>query len=72
VTTAVARRSLQNTVDVKGEIPMKITINTMVSASSFAAELRVARVGTEGKLGDRPAAVAGTWKDLTDSVNFMC
>jgi HAMP domain-containing protein/CheY-like chemotaxis protein/signal transduction histidine kinase len=79
VTTAVARGDLSRkiTVDVKGEIlELKNTINTMVDQlRSFASEVtRVAReVGTEGKLGgqaDLPGA-AGTWKDLTDSVNFM-
>ena len=63
--------------DVKGEIlELKNTINTMVDQlSSFAAEVtRVAReVGTEGKLGGQAdvQGVAGTWKDLTDSVNSM-
>src|SRR6184192_3120120 len=79
VTTAVARGDLSKkiTVDVKGEIlELKSTINTMVDQlSSFAAEVtRVAReVGTEGKLGGQAAVegVAGTWKDLTESVNFM-
>ena len=79
VTTAVARGDLSKkiTVDVKGEIlALKNTINTMVDQlSSFAAEVtRVAReVGTEGKLGGQADVrdVAGTWKDLTDSVNFM-
>jgi len=79
VTTAVAKGDLSKkiTVDVKGEIlELKITINTMVDQlSSFAAEVtRVAReVGTEGKLGGQADVhgVAGTWKDLTDSVNFM-
>jgi HAMP domain-containing protein/CheY-like chemotaxis protein/signal transduction histidine kinase len=79
VTTAVARGDLSKkiTVDVKGEIlELKNTINTMVDQlSSFAAEVtRVAReVGTEGKLGGQAdvRGVAGTWKDLTDSVNFM-
>src|SRR5207302_316996 len=79
VTTAVARRALSRkiTVDVKGEIlELKNTINTMVDQlRSFASEVtRVAReVGTDGKLGgqgDVPG-VAGTWKDLTDSVNVM-
>ena len=72
------RRSLRKiTVDVKGEIlEMKNTINTMVDQlSSFASEVtRVAReVGSEGKLGGQAEVrgVAGTWKDLTDSVNFM-
>src|SRR5205085_471978 len=65
------------TVDVKGEIlELKSTINTMVDQlSSFAAEVtRVAReVGTEGKLGGQAnvPGVAGTWKDLTDTVNLM-
>jgi len=79
VTTAVARGDLskQITVDVKGEIlELKDTVNTMVDQlSSFAAEVtRVAReVGTEGRLGGQAEVkgVAGTWKDLTDSVNFM-
>jgi HAMP domain-containing protein/signal transduction histidine kinase/CheY-like chemotaxis protein len=79
VTTAVARGDLSKkiTVDVKGEIlELKNTINTMVDQlSSFAAEVtRVAReVGTEGKLGGQAdvKGVAGTWKDLTDNVNFM-
>jgi HAMP domain-containing protein/signal transduction histidine kinase len=79
VTTAVATGNLtkQITVDVKGEIlELKNTINTMVDQlSSFAAEVtRVAReVGTEGKLGGQAnvRGVAGTWKDLTDSVNSM-
>src|SRR5438046_3632010 len=79
VTTAVARGDLSKkiTVDVKGEIvELKNTINTMVDQlSSFASEVtRVAReVGTEGKLGGQAdvKGVAGTWKDLTDSVNFM-
>src|SRR5205823_1072694 len=79
VTTAVARGDLSNkiTVDVSGEIlKLKNTINTMVDQlNAFAAEVtRVAReVGTEGKLGGQAAVpgVAGTWKDLTDNVNFM-
>jgi HAMP domain-containing protein len=79
VTTAVARGDLSRkiTVDVKGEIlELKNTINTMVDQlNAFAAEVtRVAReVGTEGKLGGQAQVpgVAGTWKDLTDSVNFM-
>ncbi len=79
VTTAVANGDLSKkiTVDVKGEIAeLKNTINTMVDQlSSFAAEVtRVAReVGTEGKLGGQAEVrgVAGTWKDLTDSVNSM-
>ncbi|HUS09498.1 MAG TPA: HAMP domain-containing protein, partial [Pyrinomonadaceae bacterium] len=79
VTTAVANGDLSKkiTVDVKGEIlELKNTINTMVDQlNSFASEVtRVAReVGTEGKLGGqaRVIGVAGTWKDLTDNVNFM-
>jgi len=79
VTTAVARGDLSRkiTVDVKGEIlELKDTINTMVDQlNAFAAEVtRVAReVGTEGKLGGQAQVpgVAGTWKDLTDSVNVM-
>ena len=79
VTTAVAQGDLTQkiTVDVKGEIlELKNTINTMVDQlSSFADEVtRVAReVGTEGVLGGQAGVpgVAGTWKDLTESVNFM-
>jgi CheY-like chemotaxis protein/HAMP domain-containing protein/GAF domain-containing protein len=79
VTTAVAKGDLSKkiTVDVKGEIlELKNTINVMVDQlNSFASEVtRVAReVGTEGKLGGQAQVpgVAGTWKDLTDSVNFM-
>src|SRR5437588_822221 len=79
VTTAVANGDLSKkiTVDVKGEIlELKNTINTMVDQlGSFASEVtRVAReVGTEGRLGGQAdvRGVAGTWKDLTDSVNFM-
>ena len=78
VTTAVARGDLSRkiTVDVKGEIlELKDTINTMVDQlNAFAAEVtRVAReVGTEGKLGGQAQVPgAGTWKDLTDNVNFM-
>ncbi len=79
VTTAVARGDLGRkiTVDVKGEIlELKNTINTMVDQlNAFASEVtRVAReVGTEGKLGGQAGVpgVAGTWKDLTDNVNFM-
>jgi CheY-like chemotaxis protein/HAMP domain-containing protein/GAF domain-containing protein len=79
VTTAVARGDLSRkiTVDVKGEIlELKNTINTMVDQlNAFASEVtRVAReVGTEGKLGGQAAVpgAAGTWKDLTDTVNVM-
>ena len=79
VTTAVANGDLSKkiTVDVKGEfLELKNTINTMVDQlRSFASEVtRVAReVGTEGKLGGQAnvEGVSGTWKDLTDSVNFM-
>src|SRR6266567_1690088 len=79
VTTAVANGDLSRkiTVDAQGEIlELKSTINTMVDQlNSFASEVtRVAReVGTEGKLGGQAEVkgVAGTWKDLTDSVNSM-
>jgi HAMP domain-containing protein/CheY-like chemotaxis protein/signal transduction histidine kinase len=79
VTKAVANGDLskQITVDVKGEIlDLKNTFNTMVEQlNSFSSEVtRVAReVGTEGKLGGQSEVkgVAGTWKDLTDSVNLM-
>ncbi len=79
VTTAVANGDLSRKigVDVKGEIlELKNTINTMVDQlRGFASEVtRVAReVGTEGKLGGQAnvPGVAGTWKDLTDSVNQM-
>src|SRR5213078_2295301 len=79
VTTAVANGDLTQkiTADAKGEIlELKNTINTMVDQlSSFADEVtRVAReVGTEGELGGQAnvPGVAGTWKDLTDSVNSM-
>ncbi|MDE2229821.1 MAG: response regulator [Alphaproteobacteria bacterium] len=80
VTIAVANGDLSKkiTVDVRGEIlQLKEAINTMVDQlRSFAAEVtRVAReVGTDGKLGGQAVVpgVAGTWKDLTDSVNAMC
>src|SRR5207248_813420 len=79
VTTAIARGDLSKkiTVDVKGEIlELKDTINTTVDRlNSFASEVtRVAReVGSEGKLGGQAQVegVAGTWADLTDSVNLM-
>ncbi len=79
VTKALASGDLSKkiTVDVKGEIlELKNTVNTMVDQlSSFASEVtRVAReVGTEGKLGGQAQVkgVSGTWKDLTDNVNFM-
>ncbi|WP_395994340.1 hybrid sensor histidine kinase/response regulator [Catenulispora acidiphila] len=79
VTTAVAKGDLSQkiTVDARGEIlQLKSTINTMVDQlSAFADEVtRVAReVGTEGMLGGQAQVpgVAGTWRDLTDSVNFM-
>jgi HAMP domain-containing protein len=79
VTTAVAKGDLSRkiTVDVKGEVlELKNTVNTMVDQlSTFAEEVtRVAReVGTEGRLGGQAQVpqVAGTWKDLTDNVNFM-
>src|SRR5258708_14757865 len=79
VTAGVGRGDLSRkiTVDVKGEIlELKNTINTMVDQlNACAGEVtRVAReVGTEGKLGGQAQVpgVPGTWKDLTDSVNFM-
>ncbi|MET7617843.1 HAMP domain-containing protein [Streptomyces sp. NPDC005408] len=79
VATAVARGDLTQKirVDARGEIlELKETINTMVDRlSSFAEEVsRVAReVGTDGKLGGQATVrgVSGTWKDLTDNVNFM-
>src|SRR5574338_286296 len=79
VATAIASGDLSKkiTVDVSGEIlQLKQTINTMVDQlNAFAGEVtRVAReVGTEGKLGGQAVVrgVAGTWKDLTDSVNSM-
>ena len=79
VTTAVAKGDLSQkiTVEAKGEVAqLAATINTMVDQlSSFAAEVtRVAReVGTEGKLGGQAQVkgVSGTWRDLTDNVNFM-
>src|SRR5262249_40375931 len=79
VTKAVAAGDLSRkiTVDVKGEIlGLQNTVTTMVGHLSSSAQdaLRVGReVGTEGKLGGQAdvRGVAGTWKDLTDSVNFM-
>src|SRR5437764_11281178 len=79
VTTGVAKGDLSRkiTVDVRGEIlELKDTINTMVDQlGALASEVtRVAReVGTDGKLGGQAEVqgVAGTWKDLTDSVNSM-
>ncbi|GAA2681601.1 MULTISPECIES: HAMP domain-containing protein [Actinosynnema] len=79
VTTAVAQGDLSQKIDVdaRGEIlQLKTTINTMVDQlSSFAAEVtRVAReVGSDGRLGGQAQVpgVGGTWRDLTDSVNFM-
>src|SRR5207342_56567 len=79
VATAIAKGDLSSkiTVEVKGEIlTLKNTLNTMVDQlNGFASEVtRVAReVGTEGKLGGQAQVpgVAGTWKDLTDNVNFM-
>jgi HAMP domain-containing protein/signal transduction histidine kinase/DNA-binding response OmpR family regulator len=79
VTTAIAKGDLSTkiTVDARGEIlELKNTINIMVDQlNSFASEVtRVAReVGTEGKLGGQAdvKAVAGVWKDLTESVNSM-
>jgi HAMP domain-containing protein/CheY-like chemotaxis protein/signal transduction histidine kinase len=79
VTTAVAKGDLSRkiTVEAKGEVlALKNTINTMVDQlSAFASEVtRVAKeVGTEGKLGGQASVegVSGTWKNLTDNVNFM-
>src|SRR5207302_7679990 len=79
VATAIANGDLSKkiTVDVRGEIlRLKETLNTMVDQlNRFAGEVtRVAReVGTEGRLGGQAQVpgVAGTWKDLTDSVNSM-
>jgi HAMP domain-containing protein/signal transduction histidine kinase/ActR/RegA family two-component response regulator len=79
VTTAVAKGDLSQkiTVDARGEIlELKSTVNTMVDQlSAFAGEVtRMAReVGTEGRLGGQATVpgVGGTWRDLTDSVNFM-
>ncbi len=79
VSTAVAKGDLSQkiTVDARGEIlELKSTVNTMVDQlSSFADEVtRVAReVGTEGKLGGQAqvTGVSGTWRDLTDNVNYM-
>src|SRR4029079_1270912 len=79
VTTAIARADLSRQITgvVKGEIfELKNTINTMVDRlNAFAGEVtRVAReVGTEGRLGGQAqvSGVAGTWKDLTDTVNVM-
>ncbi len=79
VTTAVAKGDLSRkvTVHVAGEmLELKETVNTMVDQlSAFSSEVtRVAReVGTEGQLGGQAEVpgVAGVWKELTDSVNFM-
>ena len=79
VSTAIAGGDLSKkiTVNVSGEILLlKETINTMVDQlNAFAGEVtRVAReVGTEGRLGGQAKVpgIAGTWKDLTDSVNSM-
>src|SRR2546421_10995612 len=79
VTTALANRDLSEkvAVAVQGEIlDLENTVNPMVDQlNGFASEVtRVAReVGSEGKLGGQAnvKGVAGTWKDLTDNVNFM-
>src|SRR5205807_1315989 len=79
VTTAVARGDLSQkiTVDARGEIlALKTTVNTMSAQVRPVADevTRVAReVGTEGKLGGQAQVkgVSGTWRDLTDNVNFM-
>src|SRR5688572_24885991 len=79
VATAIASGDLSKKIsaEARGEIlGLKNTINTMVDQlNSFASEVtRVAReVGTDGKLGGQAEVkgVGGTWKDLTDNVNFM-
>src|SRR5438876_956038 len=79
VATAIANGDLSRKITVEDRrrvLEVKDTINTMVDQlNSFAGEVtRVAReVGTEGKLGGQASVpgVAGTWKDLTDNVNFM-
>ncbi len=79
ITTAVANGDFSKKIsaDVRGEfLQLKEKVNTMVDQLSlFTSEVtRVAReVGTEGKLGSQAIApgAAGTWKDLTDNVNFM-
>ncbi len=79
VVTAVANGDLKQklVVDARGEVEaLAVTINNMTDTlSTFAEQVStVAReVGVEGKLGGqaRVPGVAGTWKDLTDNVNFM-
>ncbi|MHC2993048.1 hypothetical protein OB13_16230, partial [Pontibacter sp. HJ8] len=79
VATAVAKGDLSQkiTVEARGELlDLKENLNQMVdSLNIFGDEVtRVAReVGTEGKLGGQANVpnVAGTWKDLTDNVNYM-
>ena len=79
VNTAVANGDLSKkiTIDASGEVlELKNTINTMVDQlNAFAGEVtRVAKeVGTDGVLGGQAKVegVGGTWKDLTDNVNFM-
>jgi CheY-like chemotaxis protein/signal transduction histidine kinase/HAMP domain-containing protein len=79
VATAIAQGDLTQkiTVDVRGEVlQIKNVVNTMLDRlNAFASEVtRVAReVGTDGKLGGQAVVkgTAGTWKDLTDNVNFM-
>src|SRR5205814_392718 len=79
VATAIATGDLSRkiTVDVRGEIlQLKETLNTMVDQLNELdgeATRRSCELGTEGKLGGQAQVpgVAGTWKDLTDNVNFM-
>src|SRR5205085_2701690 len=79
VATAVAEGDLTQKIEVeaKGEVAaLAETINSMTDTlQKFAEQVTgVAReVGTDGKLGGpaQVAGVAGTWKDLTESVNFM-
>src|SRR5207249_206310 len=79
VATSIAKGDLTQkiTVDVRGEIlQIKETINTMVDQlNAFASEVSIVagEGSTEGKLGGQAIVpgVAGTWKDLTDSVNAM-
>src|SRR5205823_5030170 len=79
VTTAVANGDLSKKITVEGQgeiLELKTEVHTVgEQLNAFAGEVtRVAReVGTEGKLGGQAdvRGVGGTWKDLTDNVNFM-
>src|SRR5205823_4552749 len=79
VANAIARVDLTQkiTVDARGEITqLESNLNTMVDQlGTFADEVtRVAReVGSEGRLGGQAQVegVSGTWRQLTESVNFM-